>query len=203
MGKHKHIKTHHLYLGAGGVVAVVALVVALTFGLSSAQTYTPPPDSGTYTPPPDSGTYTPPPDSGTYTPPPDSGTYTPPPSCPSGQWWDFAANVCKTSDTGGQTGTYVPPATGTYTTPPCCPSGQWWDFATNMCKTSDMSGGQIGTYPAPTNMPACAPGVMPTAASPCQMPPPPSCPSDQWYNYSTSSCTSSTMPPPVNTVQCT
>lgn len=36
MAKYKN--THHFYLGAGGVIAVAALVVALTFGLSSAQT---------------------------------------------------------------------------------------------------------------------------------------------------------------------
>ncbi|MEK9133123.1 MAG: hypothetical protein AAB606_05470, partial [Patescibacteria group bacterium] len=37
MGKCKKLQAHHLYLGAGGMLAVAALVVALTFGLSSAQ----------------------------------------------------------------------------------------------------------------------------------------------------------------------
>ncbi|MBI2639053.1 hypothetical protein HYW83_05695 [Candidatus Peregrinibacteria bacterium] len=40
MGKHKStLQTHHLYLGAGGMLSVAALVIALTFGLSSADEY--------------------------------------------------------------------------------------------------------------------------------------------------------------------
>ncbi|GEM_PF-5373416 len=38
MGKHKpKLQSHHLYLGAGGMLAVAALIIALTFGLSNAQ----------------------------------------------------------------------------------------------------------------------------------------------------------------------
>ena len=198
MGKHKHISTHHLYLGAGGVISVVALVVALTFGLSSAQTYTPEMSTacatagGTW-----NATATPPCQmpANTYTPPP--ATCIPPPSgCPVGGTWNQTNCTCE-----GGTYTPPPPMTGTG-----CTSSQWWDSASSTCKTIDM-GGQPGMYPAPiTNMPACAPGVMPTAATPCMMPPPPSCPSGQWYDYSKSACTSGmtgTMPTPVNNVQCT
>ena len=126
-----------------------------------------------------------------------SATCIPPPSgCPVGGTWNQTNCTCE-----GGTYTPPPPMTGTG-----CTSSQWWDSASSTCKTIDM-GGQPGMYPAPiTNMPACAPGVMPTAATPCMMPPPPSCPSGQWYDYSKSACTSGmtgTMPTPVNNVQCT
>ncbi|MFA6521395.1 MAG: hypothetical protein WCT53_03365 [Candidatus Gracilibacteria bacterium] len=39
--KKQKLQAHHLYLGAGGMFAVAALVIALTFGLSSAQTSCP------------------------------------------------------------------------------------------------------------------------------------------------------------------
>lgn len=95
----------------------------------------------------------------------------------------------------------MPPPSGCIQPPAGCPSGSTWDQSTCTC--------QGGTTPPPTgtyNMPACAPGVMPTAATPCQMPPPPSCPSGQWYDYSKSACTSSTtnmMPPATYMPQCT
>lgn len=92
MGKHskkhsKFLQTHHLYLGVGGMLAVAALVVALTFGLSSAQDPNmPPPPPGDNSPTGDMGgtpppaTYTPPPPTGDTTQPPPTGGTMPPPS---------------------------------------------------------------------------------------------------------------------------
>ncbi|MBI5413699.1 hypothetical protein HZA42_05120 [Candidatus Peregrinibacteria bacterium] len=165
MGKHnKFLQAHHLYLGMGGLLAVSALVVALTFGLSNAQT-PPPGDTGTYMPPP-TNTYTPP--TNTYTPPTD--TYTPP-----------------TNTYTPPTNTYTPP-TDTYTPPTntYTPPTNTYTPPTNTYTPPPTTS---GTY---INMPDCAAGVMPTAASPCKMPPPPSCPSGQWYDFSKSACTSST-----------
>lgn len=67
-----------------------------------------------------------------YSPGP-GGSYTPPPTCPSGQWWEYSSNSCKSSTT-------------TYTPPPSCPSGQWWDYSTNSCKTTSTSDCPSGQY---------------------------------------------------------
>lgn len=70
---------------------------------------------------------------------------TPVPSCPTGQWWDPAINVCKTAT----------PYDTTSPTATSCPSGQWWDYATNSCKTST---GTYSPYPSPTGGTGCPTG---------------------------------------------
>lgn len=88
-------------------------------------------------------------------------TYTPAPSCPSGQWWDYANNYCRTDCASGTFwdpaqkkcissvgGTYtpVPGTTYTYTPAPSCPSGQWWDTVTNSCKSISTTSSPYPTY---------------------------------------------------------
>jgi hypothetical protein len=141
MGKHKQTNSH-LYIGVGGALAVSALVLALTFGLSGAQDFSgmpppggdmpPPPSGGTFTPPPggDGGNFMPPPNGGTYTPPPSGGNYMPPPNGTMGNQFPMGSQPT----TGGQ-----------YPMP-----------------------GSTGTYGNMTNMPDCAAGTMPTPTAPCR-----------------------------------
>ena len=90
-------------------------------------------------------------------------SYTPLPSCPSGQWWDYTTNTCKSSDT-------------TYTPYPTCPSGQWWDGSTSSCKSSTY------TYtPYPTTSTYCGTGYYwDSASNVCKS----TCPSTQYWNGS-------------------
>ncbi|TSC74691.1 MAG: hypothetical protein G01um101444_214 [Parcubacteria group bacterium Gr01-1014_44] len=99
-------------------------------------------------------------------------TSTPPPSCPSGQWWDYAKNMCVSSTT-------------SYTPYPSCPAGQWWDMAMSKCTSTTTSS---------TPPPSCPSGqwwdyaknmcVSSTSTST----PPPSCPAGSWWDYALNKC---------------
>lgn len=140
MGKHKSsLQTHHIYLGVGGMLAVAALVVALTFGLSSAEEM-PHMDSFTAPPPttaPAPAPIPPPPTGDQYQPPPSGFNQPPPGGCPAPQYWNGSACMAPTS------GDYHPPSDaqhqGTTTTQP--PTGQ---------------------------MRPCGPSEQPTPQNPCQ-----------------------------------
>ncbi|MEK7537189.1 MAG: hypothetical protein AAB584_01980 [Patescibacteria group bacterium] len=147
-------------------------------------------------------------------------TYTPVPSCPSGQWWDYTTNSCKSS------------TAGSYTPVPSCPSGQWWDYAKNACSGSvtytpapySCSSGwywdqasnscrQSSTSPTYTPYSGyCGDAVCSSSESSSSCPsdcgsgtattytpypttaytPYPSCPSGQWWDSATNSCQGST-----------
>ncbi len=145
-GVHKQ----HLYLGAGGVLAAIALVTAVAFGFTSAQYETTCPAGYTGTPPncaPTTTTTQPMtcPAGQTGTPPNCTSTTTAPqpvycpngstapnndmnqcPKCPDGSYTP-SSGQCPTTATTPTTGTQ----TGT-----ACASGQFWCAAENVCKVN-------------------------------------------------------------------
>ena len=139
--------------------------------------------------------------SGTYSPSPGTTyTYTPYPSCPSGQWWDYTINSCKsttTSDTPYPTATTYSPyptSTYTYTPPPSCPSDQYWNG------TSCVSNVTYTPYPTTTYTPppTCASNqYWDSATNSCMTMPTTTtttCASDQYWDSATSTCKSFTTP---------
>lgn len=128
-----------------------------------------------------------------------SASYTPAPSCPSGQYWDYSLNSCKSNTSyGGCSGTTqssctsvsncywnsssnycyyqsTSPSTTTYTpypSPGTCPSGQWWDYTTSSCKSN------TSTSPYPTTT-SCGTGYFwDSANSTCKS----TCSSTQYWN---------------------
>lgn len=133
-----------------------------------------------------------------YSPYPTGGTYTPAPSCPSGQWWDYGRNACVSS-----TVSPYPTSTGSSS---CSQSlinllgtGCHW-------MSSDLSGRGIYCDGAMTKSAkegdtsttaGCTSGTTTYSPYPTYTPgssytPAPSCPSGQWWSYTTNSCQSST-----------
>lgn len=179
MGKHKSsLQTHHLYLGAGGMLAVAALVIALTFGLSSAQI---PPTGGTI---PSGGGSMPPsggqmPSSGGYMPP--SGGQMPGGQMPGGQMpgGQMPGQMGQYGQAGqqGQYGQH-----GSADMPPCGPNVQ--PTPQNPCRPSGTQPGsqqgqqgqqgqtgQQGQFPGGQQgqqMRECGPNEQPTAQNPCR-----------------------------------
>ncbi len=140
-------------------------------------------------------------------------SYTPAPACPSGQWWDGAANRCTSSGS--------------------CGYGFYWDPGTNSCRSSTSTSytpypsGSVTYSPGPSSCPTgshsmgsycmsdsdgskCGPISSSSVSSfgSCSTyqggtttyTPAPSCPSGQWWDSATNACRSTTAttysPPP-------
>ena len=104
------VQAHHLYIGAGGVLSIAALVLSLSFGLSQAQDGSeppppPPPPPEDQPPPPPPEDQPPPPPPGDQPPPPPPDGSQPPPPCDPSQ-------PCP------------PPPSGDPNQPPPCQPGQ-------------------------------------------------------------------------------
>ena len=116
----------------------------------------------------------------TYTPGP---SYTPPPSCPSGQWWDYTRSACVSN-----TATYSPyPSYPPPTSSGSCPSGSHTMYVNNAggyCM-SDSDGSKCGSLNSSS---VSSFGSCSSYQSTTTYTPPPSCPSGQWWDYTTSSC---------------
>ncbi len=195
MGKYKStLQTHHLYLGVGGMLSVAALVIALTFGLSSAQQMCP---TGQYW---DMGA-----NACVAAQCPAGYTGTPPNcamaggasqvTCSNGTLANSMDACPKCPD-----GSFMPMSGCTTASMPAggCPSGQYWNgsaCATSMTNTTEMqtsctSAG--GTWNS-ANTPPC---TMPQTACPSGYTGTPpnctavasTCTSGQWWDPSTQAC---------------
>ena len=110
-----------------------------------------------------------------------------------------------TSTTAGCSGggaTYSPNPSYSYTPSPSFPEGQYWDYSNSSCKSNTSYGGCTGTTQSScTSVSSCywsSSGnycyYQSTSPGTATYTPSPSCPSGQWWDYSSSSCkvTSST-----------